>query len=129
MTVGAVVMMGVSGAGKTTVGQALAARLACPFFDADDFHSEANNKKMCAGIPLDDGDRASWLVDLHALITEYQAKGQSLVLACSALKKGYRKVLCQGHEYEVLLVYLHGGYELIERRMQCRNGHYESLMC
>lgn len=117
------VVMGVSGSGKTTVGGLVARRLGWVFADADTFHPEANIAKMAAGIPLSDEDRMPWLVALRALIDEHLASGRSLVLACSALKRQYRRVLADGSE-RVTFVYLKGSRELILRRMSERSGHY-----
>jgi gluconokinase len=115
-------LMGVSGAGKTTVGQALAQQLRCRFVDADDYHSSANVTKMRDGIPLSDEDRAPWLQSLRRAITEWLASGQNVVLACSALKAAYRKVLMIGPE--VKLVYLRASRELIAERLASRRDHY-----
>ena len=119
----AVVVMGVSGSGKTTVGQQLAERFAWPFFDADDFHPQANIDKMSQGIPLDDADRRPWLEALHTLIQEHLKHEDSLVLACSALKRSYRDLLAQG-DGEVTFVFLKGSFDLIFERMREREGHY-----
>jgi len=116
--------MGVAGAGKTTVGQALAERLDWVFFDADAFHSLENVAKMRAGTPLDDEARAAWLASLHALISEHLTGGESLVLACSALKESYRDTLRCGQEERVYFVYLQGDFTLIEHRLQHRKHHY-----
>ncbi len=118
-----VVVMGVSGSGKTTVGRLLADRLGWDFYDADDFHPPANIAKMAAGVPLDDPDRLPWLAALHELIARSVAHQQPGVLACSALKDRYRQAL-QAGDGRVRLVYLKGDYALIEARMQARAGHY-----
>jgi gluconokinase len=120
----ALVIMGVSGAGKTTVGQALAERLAWPFFEGDEFHSPANLAKMAEGQPLDDADRAPWLARLNQLLHDQLAAGASLVLACSALRAEYRAQLRAGIESQVRFVYLKGDYQLIHQRMQGRPGHF-----
>ena len=104
-----VILMGVTGSGKTTVGELLAARLGWEFADADSFHPAANVEKMSRGIPLDDADRAPWLAALHAKIIEWTAQRRNVVLACSALKRSYRQELLIGPE--VKLVYLKGSYE------------------
>jgi gluconokinase len=117
-----VLLMGVSGVGKTTIGQALAEQLGWRFADADDFHSAANIEKMRAGIPLDDAARAPWLQSLHDAIVGWIATGESVVLACSALKEAYRQQLRVGSE--VKLVYLHGDVSLIAQRLYGRHGHY-----
>ena len=117
-----VLLMGVTGVGKTTVGHALAEELHWCFADADDFHSAANVAKMRAGIPLNDEDRAPWLQSLHEAITNWIAEGKSVVLACSALKEAYREQLVVGPEVRV--VWLHAEYEVIERWLTERHGHY-----
>ena len=91
-----VVLMGVTGTGKTTVGKALAERTGWPFADADDFHSAANRAKMHAGIPLTDEDRAPWLRSLHDQISTWLRDGINGILACSALKESYRTALTEG---------------------------------
>lgn len=116
------IIMGVSGSGKTTVGRALAAALGCPFYDGDDFHPPENVAKMARGEPLTDADRAPWLDRLAALIGEVIGRGETAVLACSALKKAYRDRLRVSGR--VQFVYLHGEFDLIWRRMQARQGHY-----
>lgn len=119
----ALVLMGVSGCGKTSVGQALSQSLGWPFFDGDDFHPPANVAKMAAGLPLNDNDRAPWLANLHDLIARHQAERQPMLLACSALKEKYRQQLAGGNPGTVF-VYLKGDFELIFGRMQARQGHY-----
>jgi gluconokinase len=113
-----VVVMGVSGSGKTTVGQQLASRLGCTFFDADDFHSQANIDKMSHGVPLTDDDRESWLDSLARVLRDCVEKKQSAVLACSALKQKYRDRLRVSDDFQ--FVYLRGSYEQILSRMQQR---------
>lgn len=120
----ALVVMGVSGAGKTTVGQAFAARLGWPFLEGDDFHPPANLAKMAEGQPLDDADRAPWLARLNQLLQDQLAEGINLVVACSALKAEYRAQLRAGIESRVRFVYLKGDYALIHQRMQGRPGHF-----
>ncbi len=117
------IIMGVSGSGKSSVGQALAARLDCPFYDGDDFHPLENVAKMASGISLEDADRAPWLARLADLIGEQEKRGETAVLACSALKKRYRDQLRAGHK-AVVFVYLRGDYALIWQRMQQRAAHY-----
>lgn len=117
------VLMGVAGSGKSTVGQLLARELGWPFLDADDFHPPANRAKMSAGIPLDDADRAPWLATLHAGIAARSRRGESAVLACSALKRGYRDLL-QREVPELRWVHLHGSPELLRSRLVQRTGHY-----
>ena len=119
-----VIIMGVTGSGKTTVGTVLAQQLGWEFADADDFHPPANVAKMKAGIPLDDADRAPWLASLRQAIEQWIAKRQNVVLACSALKKNYRDELAV--DREVRFVYLKGSYDLIYQRLKQRHGHFAS---
>lgn len=119
----AVVVMGVSGCGKTSVGRRLARRLRADFADGDDYHTAANVAKMAAGTPLDDDDRRPWLERLHDLIAQHLAEGRPLVLACSALKERYRLTLA-GDDPRVHFVYLAGDYATIEARMRRRHAHY-----
>jgi gluconokinase len=114
--------MGVSGSGKTTVGRRLAEELGWRFYDADDFHPPANVAKMAGGIPLNDADRQPWLESLRALIRDCLERGESAVLACSALKASYRDYLLL--DARVKLVYLKGDPELIRRRLEKRSGHF-----
>jgi gluconokinase len=118
-----VIVMGVTGVGKTSVGQLVAQRAGWAFHDADDFHSAANVEKMRAGIPLTDDDRWPWLDRLNAVLRDAEAKGASAVLACSALKQRYRDRLEQGL-HDVRWVYLHGTADLIRSRLRARKGHY-----
>jgi len=117
-----IIVMGVSGSGKTTVGKMLAQKLGWKFFDADDFHSSANKDKMSRGVALTDEDRAEWLSSLRELLKQSIEAHQSIVLACSALKQEYRNILHINNE--IRLVYLRGTYQQIKARMQKRNTHY-----
>ncbi len=117
-----VIVLGVSGVGKTTVGEGLARQMNWPFLDADHFHPEANVQKMRQGIPLTEEDRKPWLAKLRETIGEYITNGKSGVLACSALRQSYRDVLAVNEE--VKFVYLKGSYQLIEQRIRARRGHY-----
>jgi gluconokinase len=119
-----IVVMGVTGAGKTTVGNLLAQQLGWEFADADSFHSPANVEKIKRGIPLDDADRAPWLAALRRAIENWVAEHKNVVLACSALKKSYRDELFVGDE--VKFVYLKGSYDLIYQRLRERHGHFAS---
>jgi gluconokinase len=114
-----VLVMGVAGAGKTTIGQALAQELGWPFIDADDYHPPENVAKMKAGVPLEDADRWPWL----NLVNEELKRRQQAVLACSALKASYRERLAQGIE-RFTTVYLYGDFALINERMKSRRHRY-----
>lgn len=124
-----VILMGVSGSGKTTIGEKIAAATGGEFFDGDDFHPEANIKKMHAGIPLDDADRLPWLKRLRQLIEEQETKPAPTFIACSALKRSYRDILAP-NDPQVTLVYLKGSFSLISERLHARHGHFmpESLL-
>jgi len=117
-----VIVMGVVGSGKTTVGRLLAAQLGWGFADADDFHSTANVEKIRRGIALDDDDRGPWLENLRAAITQWMAEKRSFVLACSALKRSYRQELSVGPA--IRFVYLKGSADLIAERLRSRHGHF-----
>ena len=115
--------MGVSGAGKTTVGRLLAARLDCEFLDADDFHPPDNVAKMARGIALADADRWPWLARLNALLRSREAQAASAVLACSALKHSYRERLTEGLTH-CRLVYLHAAVGVLRARLGARAHRY-----
>jgi gluconokinase len=117
-----VIVMGVVGAGKTTVGSLLARQLGWDFADADDYHSPENKEKVRRGIPLTDGDREPWLRRLRQEIRNWMASGKEVVLACSALKSKYRQELKVGPE--VKFVYLKGDAPLIDSRLRARKGHF-----
>lgn len=117
-----IVLFGVSGAGKTTVGRILAEDLGWAFIDADDFHSAANVSKMSQGFPLDDEDRKDWLASLSNLIREHITAGSNLVLACSALKAAYRAQLAVNEN--VLFVYLKADRDVTAERLAKRSGHF-----
>ena len=121
-----IVVMGVSGSGKTTVAEALARRLGSDFAEGDAFHPEANVAKMRAGIPLDDADREPWLDAIAAWIAQVRDSGKRCVVACSALKRAYRRRLAAGHD-DVRFVYLQGDYDLVAGRLARRRGHYMPL--
>jgi gluconokinase len=116
------IVFGVSGAGKTTIGRLLAQELGWHFYEADDFHSQANINKMRRGIPLTDEDRSPWLESLRRLIKRSLEAGQNAVLACSALKRAYREQLHVSDELK--FVFLCGDYALIEKQLRKRRGHF-----
>ena len=118
-----VILMGVAGSGKTTVGRLLASALGWRFYEGDDFHPHPNIDKMQRGIPLTDADRWPWLQALREVIDACQAQGSSAILACSALKQTYRDYLMQGCD-EVKVVYLKGSYDLLYQRLAQRRGHF-----
>lgn len=118
-----VILMGVSGVGKTTVGRQLADSLGWEFFDGDDFHPDANVEKMERGEPLTDKDRWPWLETLRDFIHERLVQENPAVVACSALKASYREVLLDGNE-EAQIVHLQGDYDLIQQRMENRTDHF-----
>ncbi len=115
-----VLIMGVSGSGKTTVGEYLAERLRCAFAEGDEFHPPANVAKMRGGTPLDDSDRWPWLLLIAEQVDAYIARKQHLVVACSALRAAYRDVLI-GDREDCHLVYLAGSKDLIRKRMEARS--------
>lgn len=117
-----ILVMGVSGAGKTTIGKQLAETLHWQFQDADWFHPAANLDKMRRGIPLSDADRLPWLMTMQQAIVGWLQAQTNTVFACSALKAEYRQMLCQSPQ--VRQVYLKGSYAFIQQRLQQRKGHY-----
>ena len=119
----AIVVMGVSGSGKTTVASLLARRLGWAFAEADEFHSHANIEKMRTGIPLTDDDRGPWLDAIADWIAGMRAEGRSCVATCSALKRAYRERLARGRA-DVRFVHLHGDYALIAARLAARRHAY-----
>ncbi|MEH2065694.1 MAG: gluconokinase [Nostoc sp.] len=120
-----IIVMGVSGSGKTTIGKLLAESLEWEFSDADAFHSPENVDKMRRGIALSETDRIPWLQDLQTAIKHWLQENQNVVLACSALKDSYRQFLLLDN-IRIKLVYLKGSYELIQMRLQERSNHYMS---
>jgi gluconokinase len=117
------VVMGVSGVGKTSVAAAIVARTGWAFAEGDDLHPEANRAKMAAGTPLDDEDRWPWLRRVAAWIGEQEAAGRDAVVTCSALKRSYRDLLCDGHP-SVRFVHLLAPPDLLQSRVDNRRGHY-----
>ena len=117
-----IIIFGLSGAGKTTVGELLARELGWHFYEADDFHPAANIEKMHSGHPLTDEDRWPWLDSLREFVKRWLHAGEKAVLACSALKRAYRERLHVSDE--VKFVFLHGEYGLIETQLRQRRGHF-----
>jgi gluconokinase len=124
-----IIVMGVSGSGKSRVGQALAQRLGWQFRDADDFHTQAAKEKMKQAIPLNDQDRQPWLEAMRSAMDQWLIAGKNTVLACSALKSSYRQVL-HLQDSRVQFIYLQGSFELIYKRLKNRQNHFmkESLL-
>ena len=119
-----VVLMGVSGCGKSTVGKLLSARTGAEFFDGDDFHPEQNVRKMTSGIPLNDEDRRGWLESLCNLLYNHD---EPIIIACSALKQNYRDILASGH-ITPRFVYLEGTKELLQERANARANQEDHFM-
>jgi len=118
-----VVLMGVSGSGKTTVAALLAAALGCRFQEGDDLHPRENVEKMRNGTPLTDADRLPWLRKIAEEIDGWRARGECGVLTCSALKRSYRDIII-GDRHDVVLVYLKGSHDLLHQRMAARHEHF-----
>ena len=117
-----IVVMGPTGAGKTTVGQLLAGRLGYRFEDADALHTAANIEKMSKGIPLDDADRQGWLASIDRALRDWSKEGSDVVFACSLLKRAYRERVYHGPDTK--LVYLRVTYDAVEKRLRTRRGHF-----
>jgi gluconokinase len=118
-----IVVMGVSGVGKTTVGKCLAERIGARFLEGDRFHPPENIEKMKRGEPLTDADRQPWLERLAAELGARRARGESVVLACSALRRRYRDILRAGHD-DVDFVFLHADQAVIQQRLDARRDHF-----
>lgn len=119
-----IVVMGVSGSGKSTVGELVAARVDAAFIDADDYHPTDNVQKMASGIPLTDEDRWPWLSVVGKAIVSQVAEGQRVVVACSALRREYRTFLTMSADLPLTYVHLHGARELLQQRTRARLGHF-----
>lgn len=119
----AIVLMGVSGCGKTALGKILSQKVNASFIEGDEYHPSSNINKMSNGIPLDDNDRLPWLMILRDLISEHIAQDKPLIMSCSALKEKYRQIL-RGENNNIVFIYLRGSYDMIYTRMQKRTGHY-----
>jgi len=120
-----IVLMGVMGSGKTTLGRLLAEALGCPFYDADDYHPPSNLAKLERGIVLTDKDREPWLQTLRIEMEKWGREQPRTVLACSALKKKYREILSRGNS--ITWFYLKGSKELIRKRLDNRKGHFANM--
>ncbi len=118
-----IVLVGPMGCGKTTIGHILARQLDWPFYDGDDFHPEANKKKMSEGVALEDSDREPWLKILNGLIQKHLVSGRNMILACSALKKKYRDLLSVDQK-QVYTVFLKGSPALLQQRIEDRSHEY-----
>ena len=118
-----ILVMGVSGSGKSHIGRLLAEYLSVDFIDGDGYHSPGSIHKMARGVPLTDADRKAWLDTLAALFDEHRRRNESVVIACSALKARYREILRQG-DPALTILYLQGGRELLLERLSTRRGHF-----
>src|SRR5271156_3283015 len=119
-----IVVMGVAGCGKSTIGSKLALALHWQFADGDSFQSTENIKKMASGFPLTDSDRLPWLTSIAGQIDEWTAANKNGVIACSALKESYRKILQEKHPKNVRFLYLQGSYEVFHERLTVRPVHF-----
>lgn len=118
------IVMGVSGTGKTTIGRLLSKTYDYPFFDGDDYHPKENIAKMSAGNPLNDNDRQGWLERLNGLALQHSKSGA--IIACSALKEYYREILKKGIANDIAFIYLKGSFEQIKKRLENRKNHFMS---
>ncbi|WP_343224660.1 gluconokinase [Oleiagrimonas sp.] len=121
-----IVVMGVSGCGKSTIAERVAQQLHWLFLEGDALHPPANVEKMRQGIPLDDADRAPWLEAVAQTIRHWRSQGRCAVIACSALRRAYRDIIVEGHD-DLCFVYLHGTHELLVQRLQNRRSHFMPL--
>ncbi len=121
-----IILMGVTGAGKTTMGKMLAEDLKYAFYEGDEFHSKNNIDKMEQGIPLDDNDRLPWLISIRKLIEDCLKKNENAIITCSALKSSYRDILMKNKK-EITLIYLKGDFDLIQTRLQMRKNHFMNI--
>lgn len=119
-----ILIMGVAGAGKTTIGRQLAGTLGWRFCDADEFHSPEHIEQLRRGIPLTDEDRRPWLAKIHAAIGDWIDRQESVVLACSLLKSAYRATVLEGYGDHVTIIYLKAGRSLLQQRLAHRTGHF-----
>lgn len=117
------ILMGVTGSGKSTIGKILAETLRWPFYDGDDFHPPQNKAKMSAGTPLTDSDRSPWLYSLNELLLRNQSRDRSCILACSALKRSYRDILAKNLT-AIHFVHLDGSFACIQERLESRTNHF-----
>ncbi|CDW54762.1 thermoresistant glucokinase family carbohydrate [Trichuris trichiura] len=118
------ILMGVSGSGKSTIGRALSLKLGIPFLDGDDYHSAFNKAKMCRGEPLSDEERAQWLSIMSRLAQQFHVKQQTVIIGCSALKQQYRQRLVGRREQTTWIFYLHVPLEMAQARLSSRTGHF-----
>lgn len=121
-----IIIMGVSGTGKSTIGAVLAKKLKAKFIDGDDLHPKANILKMASGQSLDDDARIPWLERIRDVIFSVERKGETAVIVCSALKKQYRDMLREGNQH-IIFVHLFGTIDLVASRLQKRKGHFMPL--
>jgi len=119
-----IVIMGVAGAGKTTIGRRLADDLGWAFHDGDDFHSPENIDKLRRNVALTDGDRRPWLERIHVAIEDWVARDENIVLACSLLKASYREIVFAGCRDTIRLIYLKADYHVLQSRLLKRTGHF-----
>jgi gluconokinase len=117
-----IVIMGVTGCGKSTIGKLLAQKLSLPFIEADEFHSKENIAKMSSGTPLNDEDRYPWLQSLSQQLQSHEKTGA--ILACSALKESYREILQKDLNEKIIWIYLEGNETILQKRLESRTGHF-----